>query len=1168
MELLVQPLNGLESFHTLVESVQKAKTPVLATGVIDSQKCHLAYGIQKTLNRSALIITHSELHAKEIAEDMRFFCHGQAPVFHYPAKDMVFFHADVHSFNLTKQRLEALDALVAGKQSVIVLSVEALFDRLAPKAVFASSILDIEVGQTLPLIELSAKLLQCGYERTEQVEAPGQFAVRGGIVDIYTPLHDHALRLEYWGDDIDSIRVVDAQSQRSVDKLDNIRVLPMREMVYTPEAQDKAIAAIEDELTKTHKKLLKKGLTEEAQHLQETVGEALERMKETAAYAGVDQFGSYFYEVNTSLFDYLPQGTLVFFDEPRRMAQHAETVMTEFNDSLQNRILKGYLLPGQAKMIYGFGDVLFFASRFPVLLFSLMAQTMKDFTIKATASFAVKATAVLKQKLELLMEDLRYYCQNHYSVLLLTASRTRGRRLTEEMLDGGFSAYYTENSWEVKLSPGKIAVTCGSLHKGFEYQHINLVVITDHDLFGEEKKKKRRIKKKTGAKIESFTDLKIGDYVVHDNHGIGIYRGIEQIVSEGMCKDYIKLSYADGGNLYVHTSQMDMVQKYIGGEGTKLKLNKLGGADWTKAKAKAKKAVEVLAQDLIDLYAKRQAAVGYAYSPDNVWQREFEEMFPFDETDDQLTAITEVKKDMESQRVMDRLICGDVGYGKTEVALRAAFKAVQDGKQVAYLVPTTILAQQHYNTFVQRMKDFPIGIALMSRFRTKKQQEESVDNLERGVVDIIIGTHRLLSKDVKFKDLGLIIIDEEQRFGVAHKEKLKRIKENVDVMTLTATPIPRTLHMSLTGIRDMSLLEEPPQERQPVQTYVMEYNPEFVKDAINRELAREGQVFYLHNRVRNISEVAARVQALVPHANVAYAHGQMSEHELENIMIDFVNGDIQVLVCTTIIETGLDIPNANTIIIQDADYMGLSQLYQLRGRVGRANRQAYAYLMYKRDKVLQETAEKRLQTIRDFTEFGSGFRIAMRDMEIRGAGNLLGGEQHGHMDAVGYDMYCRLLEEVIKEKRNEKTETPFETTIDINLSAYIPGYFIPNEEQKLDIYKKVSLIRNQQDYFDVQEEIEDRFGNLPASVQNLLEVSLLKAAAHNLDIAAITHKGDTIKLVFRPDAKVDPNKIMAVVTANKQKLVFTAGLAPALLYHIEGDRLDVWDIKELLEKML
>ena len=699
------------------------------------------------------------------------------------------------------------------------------------------------------------------------------------------------------------------------------------------------------------------------------------------------------------------------------------------------------------------------------------------------------------------------------------------------------------------MKPGEILVTYGKLHRGFEYPLIKFVVITEGDMFGGGRGRKK--KKKTsyqGKKIQSFSELLIGDYVVHESHGLGIYRGIEKIEQDKVVKDYIKIEYRDGGNLYLPATRLEGIQKYAGSDARTPKLNKLGGMEWNKTKSKVRGAVRDIAKDLVELYAARQRSEGYQYGPDTVWQKEFEEMFPFEETEDQLEAIEATKKDMESRRIMDRLICGDVGYGKTEIALRAAFKAIQEGKQVVYLVPTTILAQQHYNTFVQRMKDFPVRVDMLSRFRTAGEQKKTLEDLKKGQVDVVIGTHRVLSKDVVFKNLGLLIIDEEQRFGVAHKEKIKKLKENVDVLTLTATPIPRTLHMSLIGIRDMSVLEEPPVDRLPIQTYVMEYNDEMVREAIHRELARGGQVYYVYNRVNNIDEVANHVAALVPEANVVFAHGQMHEHELEKIMLDFVEGNIDVLVSTTIIETGLDIPNANTIIIHDADRLGLSQLYQIRGRVGRSGRTSYAFLMYRRDKLLREEAEKRLQAIREFTELGSGIKIAMRDLELRGAGNLLGAEQHGHMQAVGYDLYCKLLNEAVLALRGENEAEDFETVVDCDIDAYIPPSYIHNEYQKLDVYKRISGIENQEEYMDMQDELIDRFGEIPRSVENLLKIADLKALAHQAGVVEVDVKKQDITIQMYQKADLDVSGIPALMEKYKGTLTFRTGDVPSFYY--------------------
>ncbi len=1161
----------LDSYTKLLENLKiknssAAHKAALCTGVIDPQKCHLAYSLGVHLSRPVFIITHSELKAKEMFEDMQFF--GSEGVYLYPSKDAVFYNADVRSAHIMKHRFKILDALLNQQQTTIIASVEALFDRITPKNIFEDFILEFEPGDGVTLDFIAERLVLMGYERRDLVESAGQFAVRGGILDLFTPIYDNAIRIEFWGDEIDSIRLMDSYSQRSIEKIDHICIFPMRELVYEEDDIPKAIERIKKDFENVKADYVKKGLFEEAETLEETINQVVDSFNSQKNFSGADKYIQYFYEDGTSLIDYLPGNTLIFFDEPIRISERAGNVLNEFYESMKNRISKGYLLPRQGEMMFSYADILAKTKNYAQILLSMLTYGMRDFVLDETFSFETKSSGVIKQRLDMLSEDLRYFKEKDYRIIILAGGKTRAERLSAELLDQGFSTKYFDSFKDVSFPKGVVALSRGSLTKGFEYPLIRVVIISDKELFGAEKEKKRARKKKKGAKIESFTDLKIGDYVVHDSHGIGVYKGIEKIIVDGISRDYLKIGYANEGNLYVNTSQLDMVQKYIGGDDAKPKLNKLGGQEWNKSKARVRSSVQELAKDLVALYAKRQAATGFSYTGDSVWQKEFEELFPFEETEDQLLAIEDVKHDMESDKVMDRLICGDVGYGKTEIAIRAAFKAVQDNKQVAFLVPTTILAQQHYNTFLQRMKDFPIRIEMLSRFRTPKQQKLAIEGISKGLVDIVIGTHRLLSKDIEFKNLGLIIVDEEQRFGVSHKERLKQMRENVDVLTLTATPIPRTLHMSLTGIRDMSILEEPPQERQPIQTYVMEYNTEAVRDAINRELARNGQVYFLHNHVRNISETAAKLQQLVPGAVVSYAHGQMSEHELEHIMIDFIEGEIDVLVCTTIIETGLDIPNVNTIIIQDADHMGLSQLYQLRGRVGRSNRTSYAYLMYKKDKVLTELSEKRLQTIREFTEFGSGFKIAMRDLEIRGAGNLLGGEQHGHMDVVGYDTYCKLLAEAVDEIKGVPHKESFETTVDININAFIPGYYIENEEQKLEVYKKISFIQNEEDYYDMQEEIEDRYGDLPSSVQNLLEVALLKAIAHNKGITSIAQKSKSVVIMFKPNADISPESLASLIRQNSSSLFFTNAQNPYITYKTDCDAADlIPKITEMIKKL-
>jgi len=1159
---LYGPLSALRAFQHVTEADTKSGSPLLLTGMMDSQKCHIISALRELKGNSILVITHSELKAKEIYEDLAFFVKSVDDLFLYPSKDTVFYAADTKSSLITKERFAAINSILKGRSSIIVASIEALFDRLSPPDVFSDHIIRLGTGDVHEPGDLAKRLINIGYERRDIVESSGQFSVRGGILDIFSTIYENPIRIEFFDDEIDSLRLVDPESQRSVSKLEAVEIFPMKELVFDEYTLAEALEKIEAEYLKTLASYEKKELHEAAEGLRNSVGEIIRQLKADGNSREIDRFAQYFYE-NVTLLDYLPNDTYIFFDESARLRQKSETASEEFSQTVQNRLLKGYLLPDQADMIFSYSQILSACSKFPQIIMNSLTSNIRDFRPAQTASFTVKGASSLQNHIDLMIDDVHYLKSNDYRIVMLTGNKIRGERITAELIERGVSARFFEDSRGISLDSSFVSVVSGSLKRGFMYDDIKLAFISDKELFGEKSKPKKPKKNKNARKINSFIELKVGDYIVHENHGIGIFSGIENIISDQVKRDYIKLTYADGGNLYIPTSQMDMIQKYIGGESAKPKMNKLGGADWAKAKSRAKGAVEILAKDLIELYAKREAATGFTYGKDSVWQNEFEETFPFTETDDQLSAIEDVKGDMESPKVMDRLICGDVGYGKTEIALRAAFKAVQDSKQVAYLVPTTILAQQHYNTFVQRMQDFPVSIEMMSRFRTSKEIKATLDGVAKGQADIVIGTHRLLSKDVKFNNLGLVIVDEEQRFGVSHKEKLKSLKENVDVLTLTATPIPRTLHMSLAGIRDMSLLDEPPSERKPIQTYVMEYDGQFVKDAILRELSRGGQVYYLYNRVRSISDMANRVGNLVPEANVAFAHGQMTEKELESVMMDFINGEINVLVCSTIIETGLDIPNVNTIIIHDSDHYGLSQLYQLRGRVGRSGRIAYCYLMYRKDKVLTEVAEKRLQTIRDFTEFGSGFKISMRDLEIRGAGNLLGESQHGHMDSVGYDMYCRLLSEEIDRLKGITPMEVFETYIDIEFTAYIHADYVPNEEQRLEMYKKISLIRDKNDYLDVQEELIDRFGDLPKAVISLMNIAYMKACANKAGIISVIEKGGKIVNTFKNDASADPVKIMDFC-AKQRHLSFTVANNPFITYRLAGE-VKATDVERLTE---
>ena len=857
-------------------------------------------------------------------------------------------------------------------------------------------------------------------------------------------------------------------------------------------------------------------------------------------------------ERSVSFLDYFPaEDSILFLDEPVRLMEKGQGVEEEFIEAQKKRVESGYELTDGEVRLFHAEEIAAKINTYSSVGFFALDMRCKELETRASYSLHTKSVNPYNSSFEMLTQDLKRLKRNGYRVVLLSGSRTRAKRLAEDLRDYNLSSYYSDDM-EREVCPGEIMTAYGHVAEGYEYPMLKYTVISETDIFGKVKKKKKR-KLYEGRRIQDFAELKPGDYVVHENHGLGIYQGIEKIEVDKIAKDYMKISYAQGGNLYIPATQLDLIQKYASADAKKPKLNRLGTQEWNKTKNRVRGAVREIARDLVKLYAARQEQKGYVYGEDTVWQKEFEEMFPFDETEDQLLAIEAVKRDMQSHKIMDRLVCGDVGFGKTEIAIRAAFKAVQEDKQVVYLVPTTILAQQHYNTFLQRMKDFPVRVDLMCRFRTPAQQKKTVEDTKRGLVDIVVGTHRVLGGDLKFKDLGLLIIDEEQRFGVQHKEKIKQLKENVDVLTLTATPIPRTLHMSLIGIRDMSVLEEAPNDRMPIQTYVMEYNDEMVREAIERECARQGQVYYVYNRVEDIAEVTAHVQKLVPEAAVEYAHGQMREHQLEKIMYEFINGEIDVLVSTTIIETGLDISNVNTMIIHDADRLGLSQLYQLRGRVGRSNRMAYAFLLYRRDKMLKEIAEKRLAAIREFTDLGSGFKIAMRDLEIRGAGNLLGAEQHGHMEAVGYDMYCKMLNEAVKHLKGEMEEIDFVTTLDLNVDAYIPDSYIPNEYQKLDIYKRIAAIETEEEKEDMIEELTDRFGDLPKKVEKLLAAASLKAFAHSIYVTSVEQKGEAYLFTMYEKAKIDTRKIPKLLERFRGELAIrTEAQAPCFVYEKKG----------------
>jgi transcription-repair coupling factor (superfamily II helicase) len=1128
------------------------------------------YGLSEGF-RYKVIVTYNDLKAKEIYEDYKLY---EKDVYLYPAKDIIFYSADIHGNAIVRDRMQILRRLIEKKDTTIIISLDGGMDQLLPLDFIKERVIEIGETSTIHMQELSAALVHLGYERQAQVENPGDFAVRGGIIDIFPLTEETPYRIELWGDEIDSIRTFDVSNQRSIERVHRLIIYPAAEIILDQNRIAMGLKKIEAEEKQYVKSLRDQFKTEESARIHNIIEEFKENLDAHQGSVAIESYIHYFYENTMSFFDYFQNDDTIFFlDEPGRLEEKGEAVETEFREGMIGRIEKGYILPGQMDVIYGYKELFAALYKKNAVLVSTMEVKNNYFVPKKKYDFTVQTVASYHKNFDVLIKDLERWKKNKYRVILLSGSRTRAKRLSEDLQEYNLSAFYSEDMDRI-LKSGEIMVAYGNLRRGFEYPMIKLVIISESDIFGTEKKKKRKKSSYEGTKIHSFTDLTVGDYVVHENHGLGIYRGIEKIEVDKITKDYIKIEYGGGGVLYILATGLDVIQKYAGSDARKPKLNKLNSIEWKNTKAKVKGAVREIAQELVALYAQRQQKEGYQFGSDTVWQKEFEESFPYDETDDQLTAIEATKRDMESKKIMDRLICGDVGYGKTEIAIRAAFKAVSDGKQVVVLVPTTILAQQHYNTLVQRMMDFPVSVDMLSRFKSAADQKKAIERLKKGSLDIIVGTHRVLSSDIKFKNLGLLIVDEEQRFGVTHKEKIKQFKKDVDVLTLTATPIPRTLHMSLIGIRDMSVLDEPPVDRQPIQTYVLEHNDEIIREAISRELARDGQVYYVYNRVNGIDEVANNIARLVPDANVAFAHGQMAERTLEKIMFDFISGEIDVLVSTTIIETGLDISNVNTMIIDDADRLGLSQLYQLRGRVGRSNRSSYAFLMYKRDKMLKEVAEKRLHAIKEFTELGSGFKIAMRDLEIRGAGNLLGAEQSGHMEAVGYDLYCKMLNEAVKMMKGEVTEEEtFETTVDMDMDAYIPSTYIKNEMHKLDIYKRIAEIENEEELMDMQEELMDRFGDLPSAVNNLLNIALIKSICHSVFVTSLVHKKEEVKLVMYQKAKLMGEKIPELLSKYQNILKFYPQGNPYFTFQLpkappsgKVDTIAIFDqIKKLLE---
>ncbi len=1108
-------------------------------GLGDGQRTLVAATLlARQQSSNLLVLCDTQKRAKELWEDL-----GQLmvsfDVLYFPALEMIPFEVLAKSGELEQKRAEILAKLLLGgeKPYIIVTTIEGFGKQLLPTEIFRLGQKSIAVGDIIEIESLKQYLINYGYELVDQVEQMGQVAFRGGILDVFSPLYDYPIRLEFFDDEVDSIRFFKTSDQLSVNKVQQVYLTPAKEFFLLPQYTAEGLQRIRDIYSQQLQRLSQKKDREPLERLQSKIGEVLEKTQQGLNFVGLEQYQHFFYPKRATILDYLGDNVVIAVDEANRVQEAQEHLERERQHSFTQLLLSGSVLPGQEDYFLSLQEIVAELQRYKTLYFSLMPKPSVFARSSVLHTVDCKSIPPFFGKMDLLVEELRNWKKQQYGVVILLTSEVKASRLRQFLEDNELSASWIADRYQ--YDAGQIYLALGNLNHGAQFTHSRLVLITENEIFQQQKKRvNRKMFHEDGQRLNHLDDLKIGDYVVHMSHGIGQYMGVERLKTEEVERDYILLRYADGAKVYVPVDRFELLQKYVVEEGRSPKINKLGGSDWQKTKLKAKASVEQLAEQLLEIYAKRQSQPGFAFSSDDHWQKEFEEAFPYVETEDQLRAINETKNDMMKPVAMDRLICGDVGYGKTEVAIRAAFKAVNDGKQVAILVPTTVLAQQHFNTFEERFSAYGIKVELFSRFRTAKEQKEVAAGLKNGTVDIVVGTHKLLNKSIVFKDLGLLVVDEEQRFGVTHKEKIKALRSQVDVLTLSATPIPRTLHMSLMGIRDMSVIETPPQDRYPIQTYIVEHTPELVNDAIRREIGRGGQVYYVHNRVEDIAQVAEAIAQLVPEARLVVGHGQMKEQELENIMLHFINHEADILVCTTIIETGLDIANANTLIVDEADKMGLAQLYQLRGRVGRSNRVAYAYLTYKKDRTLSPLAEKRLSAIREYTELGSGFKIAMRDLEIRGAGNLLGTEQHGQVCAVGFDLYCKLLDDAIRTLKGEEVQKEIEVEIDLSINSFIPDYYIKDSATKLGFYQRIQRTNSAAKLDLLADEMVDRFGDIPQETENLLRIAALKIYCHDLRIKSVKQKAGIVYMTFTEDTLITVDNVFAIAQKYQRRLSY------------------------------
>ena len=1141
MDRFLEKLNTLPQVTELVQRVEAGGCPAVVTGLQPVQRACVGAAVAKATGRPAVFVCGDEREVQTLCADLETLT-GRAPV-RLLGREWQFRPGAVASRDWERGRLAALYALATGDAPVTVATADALLARTMPPALLKSLAVTLEPGKRMDLKALTESLIQAGYTRCEQVEGVGQFALRGGILDVFSPLMDQPVRCEFFDDEIDSMGAFDPGTQRRTRNLDTALILPAAEVL--PHSAPGGLSGLAEALETLAEKLAKK---QKAEAQVRTLREDAARLRGGAVPGGIDRYLAAVYREVTAGVHYLPPDAVVFLCESGRVDERVKNTLLQLKQDAEALLTAGLLAGEYAHLCLSAEELYATLEDFPVIMENSLPTSRYPLRPRGLTAINAKQLSSYGGSLETAVTDLEHYRQSGSAVLMLCGGEARARNLQRMLEERSIPATLDLKNAAMPAA-GEVRISLGALSAGSEWPTLHLAVLTEGQLSAPAMRRRQRIKKDSNRqKLQSYTDLSPGDLVVHVHHGVGRFSGIQRMPVDGVEKDYIKIDYAGGDCLYVPVTQLDLVSKYIGGgeEQEHTRLNKLGGTEWAKQKTRAKKAVRDLAKGLTQLYAERQRRPGFAFSPDSPWQQEFEEAFDYAETDDQLKCIAEIKADMEKPRPMDRLLCGDVGYGKTEVALRAVMKCVLDGKQAAILVPTTVLAQQHYATAVNRFRDFPVKIEVLSRFTTPKEQKRILEAARSGGVDLLIGTHKLLQKNVAFKDLGLLIIDEEQRFGVSHKERLKEMSRQVDVLTLSATPIPRTLNMALSGLRDMSTLEEPPADRQPVQTYVLEHDWAIIEDAIRRELSRGGQVYYLHNRVETIDLTAARLQKMLgPEVRIVTGHGKMGEQELSSVMQAMVDGEADILVCTTIIETGIDIPNVNTLIIEDADRMGLSQLHQIRGRIGRSARRAYAYLTYRRGKVLQETAAKRLAAIREYVEFGSGFKIAMRDLEIRGAGNLLGPEQSGYLMSVGYDLYLKLLEEAVLEERGEEKTVETECAADLTVNAHIPERYVPSPEQRMDLYRRIAAIREDEDASDLLDELLDRYGEAPKPVLALLDVALLRSAAAKAGVSDISQKGNVLRFqlgVFHPEALA----AVCGLAKYRRRLTLAAGEVPAL----------------------